>query len=232
MNAASTPLVSFGDGVWLATAPVSFLGLQLTASMTVLRLRDGSLLLWSPLPMTPELRDVVLALGPIAHLYAPNLFHHSWISEWAEAFPGAKVHAPAGLNAKQPTLRVDRTHGAAAEPEPAFAGVLEELPIAGFRLRETALLYRPTPTLVVADLVHNIGRPAHWWTSTYTRAMGFYDRIALSRMLKWTAFDARPQARQSVDALLAHDFERLIVGHGQPLSNAHDALATAYQWLR
>ena len=88
-------------------------------------------------------------------------------------------------------------------------------------------------TLVVADLVHSIGRPTHAWTATYTRVMGFYDRIALSRMLRWTAFDALQAARRSIDGVLGHDFDRLVVGHGAPLSTGgHDAIATACDWLQ
>ena len=67
----------------------------------------------------------------------------------------------------------------------------------------------------------------------YTRGMGFYDRIALSRMLRWTAFDAPLRARQSIDVMLAHAFDRLVVGHGEPLATGgHDAIATAYAWLK
>jgi hypothetical protein len=62
--------------------------------------------------------------------------------------------------------------------------------------------------------------------------MGFYDRVALSRMLRWTAFSDREAARQSVDRLLALPFTRLAVGHGQPLaSDGKDALAAAFGWL-
>jgi hypothetical protein len=230
MREASTPLMSFGEGIWLGTTPVSFLGLRLSVTMTVLRLDSNDLLVSSPIGLTPELRDAVLGLGSVAHLYAPNLFHHQWLAEWANAFPSARVHAPAGLEKKQPSLRVDRVHGSL--PEPAFAGVVDELPINGFRLRETALLYRPAQTLVVADLVHNIGRPTHAWTATYTRGMGFYDRVALSRMLRWTAFDAPKAARQSIDSMLGHSFDRVVVGHGEPLTTGgHDAIATAYDWL-
>jgi hypothetical protein len=231
MNTPSTPLVSFAEGVWLSTAPVTFLGMRLTTTMTVLRLADGGLLLYSPVPLTPERRAAVEALGPVRHLYAPNLFHHFWIGEWATTFPAARVHGPAGLAKKQRNLRVDRTHG--ASPEPAFSADVDEIPIQGFRLRETVLLYRPARTLVVADLVHNVGRPTHRWTATYTRAMGFYDRVALSRIIRWTGFDDPRAARRSVDGVLLHAFDRLVVGHGQPLAaDGREAVATAYAWLR
>jgi hypothetical protein len=140
------------------------------------------------------------------------------------------VHAPAGLAKKRPELRIDRVHN--ATPEPALAGVIYELPIDGFRLEESVLVYRPARTLVVADLVHNIGRPQHRWTEIYTRTMGFYDRVALSRMIRWAAFRDRAAARRSVEELLTHSFDRLVVGHGMPLTaGGKEALAAAYTWL-
>jgi len=224
-------LAGLADGVWVSTAPVSFLGLRLTSTMTVLRLAGPDLLVVSPVALTPARRAAVERLGRVAHLYAPNTFHHLWLGAWAAAFPEARVHAPAGLARKEPKLRIDRLHGSA--PEPAFAGVVEEVAIDGFRVDETVLIHRPTRTAVVTDLVHNVGRPAHAWTATYTRAMGFYDRVALSRFIRWTGFRDRRAARRSLDALLAHDIDRLIVGHGEPLaSGAKEALATAYGWLR
>src|SRR6188472_1857962 len=103
----SESLVPFADGVWLYAAPVSFIGLRLTSTMVVLRLGDGSLLIHSPVAFTPERRAAVEALGPVAHLYAPNLFHHLRLGEWAAAFPSARVHAPAGLAKKRPDLLID-----------------------------------------------------------------------------------------------------------------------------
>lgn len=233
MNAtlASGQLVEVAEGVWVDTAPVRIVGMPLTSTMTVLRLGGDDLLLYSPVAMTERRRAAVEALGRVEHLYAPNLFHHRWIGEWAAAFPAARVHAPRGLAKKRRDLRIDRVHGEA--PEVAFAGVVDELPIEGFRLRETALLYRPARTLVVADLVQNVGRSTHLWTVMYASLMGFHDRVALSRVIRWTGFDDRRAARRSIDAVLTHDFERMVVGHGAPLpSGGREALAAAYGWLK
>lgn len=224
-------LISFGSGIWLRDAPVSFLGLRLTTTMVFLRLTDGSLVVYSPVALTPETRAAAEALGRVAHLYAPDLYHHLWIGEWAAAFPAARVHAPPGLRKKRPDLRIDRVHG--ESPDPAFVGAIDEIPISGFRLQETALFYRPAPAMLVADLVHNVGRPTHAWTRAYTRAMGFYDRVGVSRVLRWTAFNDRKAARRSIDELLGYPFERLVVGHGAPLSTGgREAVAVTYAWLR
>jgi hypothetical protein len=223
-------MTPFAEGIWVEIGPVRILGMRLTTTMTVLRLHDGSLLLHSPLPLTAERRAAVEALGPVAHLYAPSRYHDLRIGEWAAAFPSARLHAPSGLVEERSDLRIDRVIGSA--PEPAFLGVVDELLIEGFRLEETVLIYRPTWTLVVADLVHNVGRPEHWWTRFYTRTMGFYDRVAMSRMLRWAAFSDRAAARRSIDELLTRPFDRLIVGHGAPLTaGGREALAAAFSWL-
>ena len=230
MGLARGKLAAFAEGVWMDSAPVRFLGLRLTATMAVLRCADEGLLLYSPLPMTPERRAAVEALGRVAHLYAPNLQHDRWIGGWAAAFPTARVHVPPGLGRKRPDLRIDRVHG--AQPEPGLAGAIEEIGIAGFRLQESVLVHRAARTLVVADLLQNIGRPVDRWTRIYSRTMGFYDCIALSRFIRWTCFSDRKAARRSLDGLLAQPFDRLIVGHGAPLAaGGQQALAAAYAWL-
>jgi hypothetical protein len=230
MATANPGLVQIAEGVWCDTAPVRNLGMHLTGTMTVLQLGNGSLLLHSPIPLTPERQAAVDALGKVDHLYAPNTYHHLSIGDWADAYPSARLHAPPGLAAKRPDLRIDRLHTAA--PEPAFEGVIDELPIEGFLLEESVLFYRPSRTLVVADLVHNLGRPEHLWTRIYSGAMGFYDRVALSRMIRWIGFYDRGAARRSFDAVMACPFDRVVLGHGAPLlTGAREALAQAYTWL-
>ena len=223
MTQTATELAPFADDVWLSAAPVSFLGLRLTATTTIVRLADGGLLVHSPGPLTATLRQQTDALGPVRHLYAPNLLHHRGLGAWSAAYPSARVHAPGGLARKHPGLLIDRT----------LMDGIDEIPIEGFRPRETALLHRASGTLVVADLVQNVGRPDHGWTALYARAMGFYDRVALSRAIRWTGFDDRRAARRALERILALEFDRLVVGHGAPLSTGgHAALAAAYAWLR
>jgi hypothetical protein len=224
------PLTDVSDGLWTSAAPVRVAGLRLTSTMTVLRLRGRGLLVHSPVELTPELRAAVDALGVVEHLYAPNTYHHLSIGAWSLAFPSARVHAPAGLAKKRPDLRIDRVHGAG--PEPAFASVVHELPIEGFRLAESVLYHAPTRSLIVADLVHNVGRPSHGYTAFYARAMGFYDRVALSRMIRWAAFPDRAASRRAIDALLARPIDRIVVGHGPPVVEAAEGtLRAAYTWL-
>jgi Domain of unknown function (DUF4336) len=125
-------MIPFAEGVWLEIGPARILGMRLTTTMTVIRLRDGSLLLHSPLALTAERRAAVEALGPVTHLYAPSRWHEAHIGEWTIAYPSARLHAPAGLVKERRDLRIDRVLGSVSEP--AFVGVLDEFRIEGFRL--------------------------------------------------------------------------------------------------
>ncbi len=224
-------LTQFADNVWLASDPVRIVGMKLTATMTVVRLPSSELLVHSPVAMTKERRSSLESLGTVTHLYAPNTFHHVWMGDWARSFPGACVHAPSALRKKRPDLRIDRAHDLEALGD--VREVFDEVHIDGFALEESVLVHRPSRTLIVADLVHHVGRAIDRWTAFYTKAMGFYDRVAISRMLRWTAFSDPQAARQSLDRLASHDFERLVVGHGAPLEhNARDAVIGAYEWMR
>lgn len=223
-------LTRFADSVWLASEPVSIVGMKLTSTMTAVALPGSRVLLYSPVPMTKERRAAVEAIGTVAHVYAPNTFHHMWAGEWANAFPDACVHGPVALRKKRPDLRMDRAHD--RDPLGELGGTFDEIHIDGFRLDESVLVHRPTKTLLVADLVHNVGRPDHWWAVVYSKAMGFYDRVAISRVLRWAAFDDRAAARQSLERLCSYDFDRLVVGHGTPVEgSARQAVRGALEWL-
>ena len=62
--------------------------------------------------------------------------------------------------------------------------------------------------------------------------MGFYDRVAISRLIRWTAFPNKATARRDIDALMSLPFDRMIVGHGDPIvEDARETLSAAYDWL-
>jgi len=198
--------------------------------MTVLRLGDGSLLLHSPITLDDSLRSQIDALGPVAHIVAPNLFHHLYAGDAAKAFPEAKVHGAAGLRKKRPDLRLDAVLGEQAEP--AWRDDLEVLPIEGTLLEETLFWHRPSGTLLSADLIENFQSADDWWTHFYLKIGGIYGKIGLSRMLR-LAFRDRKKARRSIDQVLDWDFDRIVLAHGEPIgSNGVEALREAYTWLR
>jgi hypothetical protein len=59
---------------------------------TALRLRDGSLCLYSPVPgLGDAARDSLAAFGRVAFLLAPNHYHNKGLAEYTAAFPDAAL---------------------------------------------------------------------------------------------------------------------------------------------
>lgn len=72
------------DGVWCAQTR--------SLRCTALRLRDGSICLYSPVAgLKPATRDSLTALGPVTFLLAPNHYHNKGLAEYAAAFPDAAL---------------------------------------------------------------------------------------------------------------------------------------------
>ncbi|MCG8491772.1 MAG: hypothetical protein MI743_09180, partial [Sneathiellales bacterium] len=72
------------SGLWSAQKG----GLRCTA----LKLRDGTLCLYSPvLGLTDTARESLQALGDVAFLLAPNHYHNKGVAEYAGAYPKAQL---------------------------------------------------------------------------------------------------------------------------------------------
>ena len=204
-------------------------GVHLPSRMTIVRLPGGDLLLHSPIPIDDALAAELAALGPVAHVVAPSLFHHLFVPQALERYPQALLTAAPGLAEKRSELPVADV--LSDEPPPAWEGVIDQALIRGApRLNEVAMLHRPSGTLIVSDLVFNVQEPRGWSTGLVLRMMGTHKRLRQSRLWHLYAKD-RGQVRESVEKVLAWEFERVLPGHGDPFAgNARAAMREA-MWV-
>lgn len=206
-------LTQIADGLWSVEAPVRMSpGVVFPARMTVLRADDGSIVLYSPLAIDDGVAGAIEALGPVRHIIAPNVFHHLFFGPAAARFPEARTHGPSGLARKRPDLVFDRTLNADADAEPVAPGIVTRY-VQGTGAQETALLHAPSRTLVVADLVFNIHETDTWVSSLLFRMLGVTGRVRQSPMWRAATKD-RERAAASCEALLAMDWDRLVMSHG------------------
>ena len=92
-------------------------------------------------------------------------------------------------------------------------------------------LHRASHTLVVSDLAFQVGPEAPFPTRLAFRALGGYDRFGPTLMERVMIRD-RPAARQSLETILAWDFDRVVLAHGRVLeSGGREALRRGYTWL-
>lgn len=219
----------FADDVWIADMPQGFYGLQFGARMTVVRLSDGSLLMHSPIVIDEAMKTEIDALGPVAHIVAPNIYHHVHAKPASAIYPEAKVHVAPGLEKKRRDLRADATLGATADP--GWQGDLEPIPIDGYMLNETAFVHRPSGTLICSDLLENFESSDHWYTRAFLKLNGVYGKAGVSKALRF-AFRDKRAGRTSIDRILEHPFDRIALAHGTPiLHGGRDALRDGYAWL-
>ena len=68
----------------------------------LVRLQSGALAVFSPTALTPEVRSTVESMGnKVAYIAALDYEHHIFITEWAKAFPSAKLLGVEGLAEKR-----------------------------------------------------------------------------------------------------------------------------------
>lgn len=216
--------------LWIADQPLSVLGLELGARMTVVRLADGRLLLHSPIKPAPDVVDAVRALGDVAALVAPNRFHHLFAAAWFDFFPSAKLFLAPGLEKKRSDLPAA---GVLSEtPDPLWAGTLEQIELRGIPLTNEIVFYHPASrTLIATDLAFHIGQESPALTQLVFRASGAYGKLAPTYLERFLIRD-NAAFRASLQRILDWPFERVIVAHGTVVeSGGHAQLARGYSWI-
>jgi hypothetical protein len=227
-------LTPFGSGIWLADGPVvkAALGFRYPTRMALVRLDNGGLWVWSPVALTEGLRAEIAALGPVAHLVAPNHLHHVFLGDWAAAFPEARVHAPPGLRAKRPDLRLDADLGAG--PAPGWAGQIDQVLVDASPLTtEAVFFHRASGTALVCDLLQQF--PPGWhrgWRALLARMdnmIGFEPAMPVKFRL---AVRAHSEARAALEQVRDWPVQRLVMAHGTPVTiDARRALDQALRDL-
>jgi hypothetical protein len=85
--------------------------------------------------------------------------------------------------------------------------------------------------VISSDLAENFATSDHWPTRMYLKVGGVHGKVGWSRLLRFVYRD-HAAARRSVDALLAHDFDRVIVAHGDPITrDGKDAVRETFRFL-
>jgi hypothetical protein len=223
-------LEHLAENIWTVSSNHSFLALHVGTRMTVVRLANGGLWLHSPVAMSVALRAELDALGPVAHVVCPNLYHHVYAGDTLAAYPQAMLHGPHALRRKRKDLRFDAD--LSDTPHADWMGELAPLSIRGCLLQETVFFHSPSRTLITSDLVENFTSSPHWLTRMYLKMCGLEGKITWGGPYRLLYRD-RKVARACIDRLLHWPFERVVIAHGDLiLRNAHDSIERGMAWLK
>jgi len=206
-------------------------GVQLGTRTTLVRLDDSSLFAHSPGPASEADFDEVDTLGPVAHVIAPNLFHHFSIPDWVARYPNAKLWGPPGLEAKLEGSATGLHFATLGDDAPAvWAGQIDQVAIQGApKMNEIAFVHRASRTLLLTDLCFNIRHSDSLLTRLFMRANDCYGRFGPSRMARSLMMKDHTAVKASVERILALDFDRATVTHGDVLeTDAKQGLRQAF----
>ena len=217
--------------LWVKEHPVRLAGGRFLTRMTVMRLDDG-LCLHSPVEIDAPVRAAIEALGEVRAIIAPSTFHHFFVASAHRAFPAARIYAVEGLAAKRKELHFDELLG--AEPPPLWVGQMDQVVIGNRIMREMDFFHRASRTLVATDLVENFRDETPGTNAvlrTWMRFFGMWGRPRPAPELRLFTRD-RSAARQALERVLAWDFERAVIAHGELLDvEPKEAIREAWRWV-
>jgi hypothetical protein len=215
-----TALAAFGPDFWIAEGPVvSFVGFPYSTRMAVIRLKSGSLFVWSPIALTPELKAEVEALGPPAYLVSPNKIHHLFLADWKSAYPQARTYGLDELKKRKVGPSIDALLEDA--PPPEWADDIDQVIVRGsFAMSEAVFFHRKSRTAIFADLIQNF--PPDWfkgWKGFVARLGGIVSPHPGTPGDWRSSFLNRKGARAALDRVLAWQPEQVVIAHGIPVRN-------------
>ncbi len=214
--------------IYVHEHPVRFAGGRLLTRMTLIVLADGGVLIHSPVPFDDALREETAGLGEVRAIVAPSTCHHLFVGDAQRAFPGVPTYAVAGLERKRPDLALEPL------PDALWAGEIERVTVGNRVMREFVMLHRASHTAIAVDLVEHfrdetpgVDHVMRGWI----KVLGMWNKPRPAPELRWLTRD-RASARRAIEGILAWDFERLVIAHGEPFERgARDAVREAWRFV-
>lgn len=201
------------DSIWtLDTEQKLALGAHLPNRMTVVRLASGEIWLHSPVPLDNDVATALDALGRVAHIVAPNGYHHLHVRGAKGRYPAAQIWISPALEKKLADLDVTPL---GAGISPPWASEIEPIAIEGVpSIGELVFFHRASRSLIVTDLLMNVRESKSVLGSWMLRMTGSYGKLAHSKLWRWMSKD-RPRFEAARGRLLTLPIERIIMSHGE-----------------
>lgn len=224
---------------------------------TLVKLTSGALAVFSPVALTDAVKAKVAEMGgDVRYIVALDYEHHIFVSEWATAYPQAKLIGPEGLpekRAKQDDPKIGNEEFAVVFTKANkrqirigddFDADFEYEYVDAHANLEIVFFYKPDRVLIQADLLFNL--PAIEQYSKVPESErpggGFLDRLFSgvqdisgdARWLKranWHFIKDRESFNDSMQRIEQWDFITMIPCHGDTLEeNTKETFRKVFEW--
>jgi hypothetical protein len=227
-------LVEYVKGqIWILKYPVRFGGMDLFGRMTIIKLDNGDLIIHDPCVINDHLKHEIDKTGKVKYIIAPGSYHHLFVTDFQQKFPDAETFLCPGLERKRPDIKFEWILG--NMPDPRWGDVLDQVVIQGTKyIWEVAFFHRPSKTLILVDLLENIGddfkHPTSlilrfWWKVVFK--MWNHPKAAPEYQMGWGKKDI---VKKGLRKIIGWNAERIILAHGELIENNVDTvLGTAWR---
>ena len=223
-------LSEIDENLLTVTGTIAMPLMELPRRMTVVRLNDSRLVIYSAISLDEAEMRALEDYGQPAWLIVPNDHHRLDAAAWKQRYPQIRVVAPEGSRKKvAEAVPVDSSAPRFGDPNVRFVIV------PGTRAHEAALVVetRTGTTLVLNDVVANI-RNARGFGGWLLELMGFAgDEPHVPRPVSLMMIDDKAALRTQLLEWAAIDsLNRILVSHGEPIeANPQQALRELAQSL-
>jgi hypothetical protein len=210
-------LVQSDENILTVVGQIHMPLMDLPRRMTVVRLVDARLVVFSAIALDEDEMSALEAYGRPAYLIVPSDKHRLDAKTWKDRYPGIQVVAPEGARDKvAEAVPVDTVSPGFDDPNVQFVTV------PGTRGREAALVVR-TPkgtTLVLNDVVGNI-RDAAGFGGWLLHLAGFAGKEAqVPAVVKMAVIEDKSALRtQLLQWAQIESLKCILVSHGSPIED-------------
>src|SRR5262245_38560661 len=205
--------LQLSEDVAVMQFPLPAFGVDFLRNVTLLRLRNGRLIIHSSAAFDPEDENAIGRFGEPGWLVEATVMHDTFAKKAQATFPTLPYLAPLGLG-RSGRLAVQPLHPA---PE-GWSDEVEVLEIEGLRWpNEHVFYHRAARILVVADLLFRFPPDTHGWPRFFVRHIMRLPRlVGISSFFGMMIRDKEAFSR-SIRKLLEWDLQQIVVAHSEPL---------------
>jgi len=209
------PLERLDDGLDSVSGEIVMPLGRFPRRMTLARLADGGLVVWSAIALSEPEMGQLEALGRLRFLVVPGPGHRLDARIYKDRYPQLEVVAPAGAaEAVSEAVPVDHTSDPFGDPEVSFVTV------PGTGEAESALVVRRATgtTLVTNDVIGHVTHPHGLGATVMAHLFDFgVDEPAVPRTVRRFIKDREALAAQFRAWADLPDLRRIIVSHVDPI---------------
>ena len=207
-----------------------------THRSVVIRLKDNSLFIISPIKPTSDICNEINALGKVRYIVSPNHLHHLYMGDWQQAYPNAKLYGSPRLAPKRKDLTFDKILSTDV-PEPEWIGQIEQCVFGSGNgwFDEIVFFHCESRTLIFTDMImdfdptvfSSISRVTTKWNQMYKNT---------PRGVKLAHIFDRKILRDSLNTIRTYKPQHLLVAHSPWLcldgeKQITEFLDSAFKWL-